>query len=73
MDQAFISLQLLILDEADRLLDNEFIAQVQEIVTASSCQKALFSATLPASAESMAMEMLENPIRVVVGLKLRIS
>lgn len=48
------------------------MAQVQEIVAASShskCQKALFSATLPASAESMAMAMLENPIRVVVGLK----
>lgn len=48
--------------------------QIQEIVAASShsnCQKALFSATLPANAEKMAMEMLENPIRVVVGLKFR--
>ena len=63
------------LDEADRLLDNEFSEQVQEIVTASShsnCQKALFSATLPANAENIAMGMLEKPIRVVVGLKLRL-
>lgn len=76
MAYVFPSLRLLVFDEADRLLDDEFLGQVQEILTASShanCQKALFSATLPANAERMAMEMLENPIRVVVGLKLRAS
>ncbi|ETW87691.1 hypothetical protein HETIRDRAFT_306455 [Heterobasidion irregulare TC 32-1] len=62
----------LILDEADRMLDAEFLSQVQEVV--SSCthenvQKAVFSATLPANAEKVAMDMLRNPIRVVVGLK----
>jgi ATP-dependent RNA helicase DDX52/ROK1 len=54
------------------MLDTEFISQIQEIV--NSCahpniQKAVFSATLPAGAEGIAMEMLHNPIRVVVGLK----
>ncbi|KAJ7102415.1 P-loop containing nucleoside triphosphate hydrolase protein [Mycena belliarum] len=62
----------LILDEADRMLDSEFFPQVEEILAActhSKLQKAVFSATLPAGAEKMAMQMLNDPIRVVVGLK----
>lgn len=60
------------LDEADRMLDAEFLDQVQEVV--SSCtnpdvQKSVFSATLPAGAEKIALSMLRDPIRVVVGLK----
>jgi len=66
------SVRHLILDEADRLLDNEFLAQVQEVVAASTypdVQKAVFSATLPAGVEKLAMGILRNPIRIVVGLK----
>ncbi|KAF9040371.1 P-loop containing nucleoside triphosphate hydrolase protein [Hymenopellis radicata] len=66
------SVRHLILDEADRMLDPEFLPQVQEIVAActhSDVQKAVFSATLPAGAEKTAMEMLRDPIRVVVGMK----
>ncbi|KAH7883921.1 P-loop containing nucleoside triphosphate hydrolase protein [Phlebopus sp. FC_14] len=62
----------LVLDEADRLLDTEFIGQVQEVVAACThpdIQKAVFSATLPAGVETLAMGMLRNPIRIVVGLK----
>ncbi|KAJ3480162.1 hypothetical protein NLI96_g8549 [Meripilus lineatus] len=62
----------LILDEADRLLDSEFLDQVHEVVsscTHSSIQKAVFSATLPSGVEKIAMDMLDDPIRVVVGLK----
>ncbi|KAG1716798.1 hypothetical protein ID866_396 [Astraeus odoratus] len=62
----------LILDEADRLLDHEFLDQVQEVVAACThpdVQKAVFSATLPAGVEKLAMGMLRNPIRIVVGLK----
>lgn len=60
------------LDEADRMLDAEFLDQVREIVAACTypqVQKAVFSATLPASAEKIAMDMLRDPIRIVVGLK----
>ncbi|KAI9509849.1 P-loop containing nucleoside triphosphate hydrolase protein [Russula earlei] len=62
----------LVLDEADRMLDQEFLDQVQEILAActhESIQKAVFSATLPAGAERVALDMLRDPIRVVVGLK----
>ena len=68
----FSSVRHLVLDEADRMLDAEFMDQIQEIVGACSnshLQKALFSATLPSGAEKIAMEMVNNPIRIVVGLK----
>lgn len=54
------------------MLDAEFLDQVEEIIAACThpnIQKAVFSATLPASAEKVAMDMLRDPIRVVVGLK----
>ncbi|KZV76948.1 P-loop containing nucleoside triphosphate hydrolase protein [Peniophora sp. CONT] len=66
------SVRHLVLDEADRMLDTEFLSQVQEIVAACThpeVQKAVFSATLPANAEKIAMDMLRDPIRIVVGLK----
>ncbi len=54
------------------MLDAEFMEQVQEVIAACThpeIQKAVFSATLPANAEKVAMSMLRDPIRVVVGLK----
>jgi ATP-dependent RNA helicase DDX52/ROK1 len=54
------------------MLDQEFLAQVQEILAActhENIQKAVFSATLPAGVERVALDMLRDPIRVVVGLK----
>lgn len=68
----YLSVRHLILDEADRMLDTEFLSQVEEIVAScshSKIQKAVFSATLPAGVEKVAMKMLHDPIRVVVGLK----
>ena len=66
------SVRFLVLDEADRLLDTEFHQQTREILNACShthAQKAVFSATLPAGSEKVAMGALRNPIRLIVGLK----
>lgn len=70
------SIRHIILDEADRMLDPEFYAQIIDIVAACThptVQKAVFSATLPASAEEIALKMMHDPIRVVVGLKYNLS
>ena len=69
---SFFSVRILILDEADRLLDTEFVNQTQEII--SSCnhpdiQRAVFSATLPSGPEKIALQAMKRPIRIVVGLK----
>jgi len=62
----------LVLDEADRLLEEGFLEQTREIVsscTHSDVQKAVFSATMPAGVEAIAKDILSDPVRVVVGLK----
>lgn len=66
------SVRHLILDEADRMLDAEFVSQIQDVLgacTQPGLQKAVFSATLPAAAESSALAIMRAPVRVVVGLK----
>ncbi|KAG9074130.1 RNA-dependent ATPase rok1, partial [Ceratobasidium sp. 370] len=66
------NVRCLILDEADRLLEGQFLEQTEEIVQSCShpdVQKAVFSATLPAGAEAIANGFLDSPVRIVVGLK----
>jgi len=60
---------VLILDEADRLLDMGFIRDVKRIVamTPDDRQSLLFSATMPKEVASLAREMLRNPQRVDVS------
>jgi len=66
------SIRHVILDEADRLLEEGFLKQIEELLAACShpdLQKAVFSATLPAAVEAIANTFLRRPIRVIVGLK----
>ncbi len=61
--------EVLVLDEADRMLDMGFIDDVREIVAATPRERQtfLFSATLPNAILSLAYEMMRDPVRLKVG------
>ncbi len=63
--------EVLVLDEADRMLDMGFIDDVKAIVRATprTRQTLLFSATMPGGVLWLAHEMMEDPVRVAVGLE----
>jgi len=67
----FDRLRLLVLDEADEMLDRGFAPDVERIIakTSASRQTALFSATVPDWVDAMAARHLRNPavIRVDTG------
>ncbi|MCP5419793.1 MAG: DEAD/DEAH box helicase [Gammaproteobacteria bacterium] len=64
-------LQAIVLDEADEMLRMGFIDDVQEILAATpaECQRALFSATMPAAIRQIATEYLGNPQEVRIAAK----
>ncbi len=63
------NIEVLILDEVDRMLDMGFIRDVKRIVELcpKSRQTLFFSATVPPEIEEMARFALTNPERVVIG------
>lgn len=62
---------VLVLDEADRLLDMGFVRDVKRIVaqTPRTRQSLLFSATMPKEVARLAREILRDPVRVDVSPK----
>jgi ATP-dependent RNA helicase DBP3 len=65
-------IQYLVLDEADRMLDMGFEEDVRFIVSHCNHQKrqtAMFSATWPAAIQRIAMDYMNDPIRVYVGFE----
>lgn len=62
------SIKILILDEADRMLDMGFINDINKIIakTPVNKQTLLFSATMPADVAKLATGMLKNPARIEV-------
>jgi ATP-dependent RNA helicase RhlE len=61
-------LQILVLDEVDRMLDMGFIQHVRRIVRAAARdrQTLLFSATMPSDIRKLASDFLDDPVEVSV-------
>jgi len=65
----FGKLQMVVLDEADRMLDMGFAPQLNQIIEAlpEPRQTLLFSATLPANLADLARMSLNNPFKALVA------
>jgi ATP-dependent RNA helicase RhlE len=74
MDQKLVSLdgvEVLVVDEADRMLDMGFIRDIRKIVSKvpAKRQTLMFSATMPPDIRQLADSILSNPVRVQVAAK----
>jgi len=62
-------LEIIVMDEADRMLDMGFIRDVMKILKMipASCQKVLLSATMPSEIQQLVSTILKDPIRINIA------
>lgn len=62
-------LQILVLDEADRMLEENFEEQMREIIKqcATTRQTMLFSATMTSQVRELAIMSLKDPVKVIAS------
>lgn len=66
------TVEMVCLDEADRLFEMGFVEQIDEVLAActnAKIQRAMFSATMLQGVEEMAQSVLRDPIKISIGVK----